>query len=69
LYSKTVGRARIYSINPRYAFYKELIALISKASEFLSEVEITRLTKNRTRPRRKNKPLLQKNTQTENVNG
>ncbi len=58
LVSQTVGRTRLFMFNPRYAFRKELIALLEKARSFYPESEIERLTKQRKRPRRTGKPLL-----------
>ena len=55
--SRLVGRTRIYTFNPRYAFLKELKAFISKAYEFVPETEKERFYGKRTRPRRAGKPL------------
>lgn len=55
--SRLVGRTRVYMFNPRYAFLKELKALISKAYEFVPETEKERFYTKRTRPRRAGKPL------------
>ncbi len=55
--SRLVGRVRIYTFSPRYAFVKELKALISKAYEFVPETEKKRFYSKRTRPRRAGKPL------------
>ena len=52
-----VGRTRLYQFNPRYPFLKELKALIQRAMEYLPEKEIQKYYRNRTRPRRKGKPL------------
>jgi len=57
LVSQTVGRTRLFMFNPRYAFRKELIALLEKARSFYPESEIERLIKQRKRPRRTGKPL------------
>jgi hypothetical protein len=57
LFSKTVGRTRIYSFNPRYSFLEELKLLLEKVTSFLPEEERKRLLFNRKRPRRKGKPL------------
>jgi len=52
-----VGRSRVYSLNPRYAFKDEVEALLNKAVTMsppsLQEV----LLLNRRRPRRAGKPL------------
>jgi len=55
--SRLVGRVRIYTFNPRYAFLNELKALISRAYEFVPEAEKERFYGGRTRPRRAGKPL------------
>jgi len=55
--SLMAGRTRLYQFNPRYAFLKELKALIKKAMQFLPQKEIQKYYRNRTRPRRKGKPL------------
>jgi hypothetical protein len=52
-----VGRTRLYSFNPRYPFLDELRALLEKALEFYPEEEKARLFPERSRPRRKGKPL------------
>jgi len=57
LFSKLVGRTRLYAFNPRYPFLKELQALLLKALYFYPEQERDKLIKNRRRPRRKGKPL------------
>jgi len=57
LVSKSVGRTRVFVFNPRYAFTKELKALLEKAREYYSPDEIERLTMGRKRPRRSGKPL------------
>lgn len=57
LVSKTVGRTRLYSFNPRYPFLKELKILLKKAMQFYSEEERENLLMNRRRPRRGGKPL------------
>ena len=55
--SRLVGRTRVYTFNPRYAFLKELKALISSAYEFIPKTEKERFYSKRTRPRRAGKPL------------
>ena len=57
LVSRMVGRTRIYVFNPRYAFLKEIKALLEKVLLFYPEDEVERLTMNRRRPRRRGKPL------------
>jgi len=55
--SKSEGRTRIYRMNPRYSFLKELKALLNKALSFYPPDEQERLTVVRRRPRRRGKPL------------
>lgn len=56
LVSRSVGRARLYTFNPRYPFLSELKSLLEKAASFYP-VEIKEaLFKNRRRPRRAGKP-------------
>jgi predicted transcriptional regulator len=57
LVSKTAGRTRLYSFNPRYPFMAELRSLLEKALSFYSVNERESLTNIRRRPRRKGKPL------------
>jgi DNA-binding transcriptional ArsR family regulator len=57
LASRQVGRTRLYSLSPRYAFLSELKALLEKALTFYPRDEQERLTTVRRRPRRKGKPL------------
>lgn len=57
LVSQTVGRTRLFMLNPRYAFLAELIALLKKAKSYYPPDEIERLDRGRRRPRRKGKPL------------
>jgi hypothetical protein len=57
LVSRTAGRTRLYSFNPRNAFLKELGALLEKVISFLPPDERERLVMIRRRPRRKDKPL------------
>jgi hypothetical protein len=54
---KQVGRTQIYQFSPRYAFIKELQALLEKAFSFYPPEEQERLQIMRKRPRRKGKPL------------
>jgi predicted transcriptional regulator len=56
LVSKKVGRTRVFSLNLRYPYIKELKALIIKASEFLPPEDLENLKIYRTRPRRSGKP-------------
>ena len=43
LYSKLIGRTRLYAFNPRYPFLKELLALLNKALEFYPERSLPKL--------------------------
>ncbi len=53
--SKKEGTIRIYSLNPRYPFIKELEALLQRAKDALPENEKEKYYRKRTRPRRKGK--------------
>ena len=57
LTGKSVGRTRLYSLNPRYPFLKQLRALLEKALVFYSDEERENLRFDRRRPRRRGKPL------------
>jgi predicted transcriptional regulator len=57
VYSKLIGKTRVYSMNPRYPFLEELTALLEKILSFYSVDEYEKLTHTRKRPRRKGKPL------------
>ncbi|HUT72710.1 MAG TPA: winged helix-turn-helix domain-containing protein [Desulfatiglandales bacterium] len=57
LVSRTAGRTRLYSFNPRYPFLKELRSLLEKALSFYPEKEREELVMSRRRPRRRGKPL------------
>jgi hypothetical protein len=57
LVSRTIGRTRLYSFNPRYPFLRELTGLLEKAFSFYPPEEREALTMNRRRPRRREKPL------------
>ena len=56
LYSRQVGRTRLYGFNPRYAFLPELKVLLEKVLTFYPDEERERLVMARKRPRRKDKP-------------
>jgi hypothetical protein len=51
LVSEKVGRTRLYSFNPRYAFIDELKSLLEKAVVFYPETLREELLMNRRRPR------------------
>ena len=57
LVSRSAGRTRLYSFNPRYPFLNELKALLAKALTFYPEEVREDLIMNRRRPRRAEKPL------------
>ena len=57
LVSRQIGRMRLYSFNPRYAFAEEVKKLLERAREFYPPEERERLIMGRKRPRRKGKPL------------
>ena len=57
LASTTKGRTRLYTLNPRYPFLKELKQLLDKALSFYPEDEQEKLVMERRRPRRRGKPL------------
>jgi len=56
LYSQLKGRIRLFGLNPRYPFKKELEALLEKALAFLPKEERP-LYIRRLRPRRTGKPI------------
>jgi predicted transcriptional regulator len=56
-YSQLRGRVRLYGINPRYPFRKELEALLQKTLDFLSVAEKDKYYIRRRRPRQSGKPL------------
>jgi predicted transcriptional regulator len=57
LVSRTFGRTRLYELNPRWFFYKELKALLEKALAALPAEEVKKHYRARRRPRRAAKPL------------
>lgn len=57
LYSQLKGNVRLFGINPRYPFKKELSALLEKLYGFLSDDVKERYYIKRARPRRSGKPL------------
>ena len=56
LYSRKIGRTRVYEFNPRYPFLKELQELLKKAIDFYPADLQERLWIRRERPRRRGKP-------------
>jgi len=57
LVSRLAGKTREYQFNPRYLFKDELSALLQKALKNLPKKQTERFFTQRTRPRRKGKPL------------
>lgn len=57
LVSRTVGKTRVYAINPRYFLRQELEAMLRKMLDALPEREIAKYYRPRKRPRRPGKPL------------
>jgi hypothetical protein len=54
--SRLVGRTRVYQINPRYPFKKELEAFLEKAFQALPHAQARKIYAHRNRPRRPGKP-------------
>ena len=54
--SREAGRTVLYEFNPRYAFLKELRAILEKAISYYPDDLKERLLMNRRRPRRRGKP-------------
>lgn len=57
LRSRTAGRTRLYSFNPRYPVLRELRALLQKVLSLYPREKREALLMNRRRPRRRGKPL------------
>jgi hypothetical protein len=57
LYSKLKGKVRLFGMNPRYPFKKDLEAILEKALTFATDEESLKLFRPRLRPRRTGKPL------------
>ncbi|WP_373004169.1 winged helix-turn-helix domain-containing protein [Sulfurimonas sp.] len=58
---KDIGNIRMYRLNPRYPFLKELISLLERAREAYEPDLLKKLLENeRVRPRRKGKPVWKK---------
>lgn len=57
VFSRSLGRTRMYAFDPRYPLLFELKALLDKALTFYPAEERDRLLLERQRPRRKGKPL------------
>jgi len=58
VYSRMRGRTRLYSLNLRYPFRRELEALLRRALEALPAAERERFYVPRLRPRKPGKPLV-----------
>ncbi len=56
LVSRKVGRTRVYTFNPRYAFIDELKALLDRALAFYPGDLRENLTMNHRRPKMRGKP-------------
>jgi hypothetical protein len=57
LYSRMIGRTRLYTFNSRYALLPELKSLLEKTLSFYPKDIQMELTENRRRPRRRKKPI------------
>jgi DNA-binding transcriptional ArsR family regulator len=57
LFSRLRGKVRLYGLNPRYPFRRELEALLRRALEFVPAAERERFYTPRLRPRRSGKVL------------
>lgn len=57
LVSRSVGRTRMYGLNPRYYLRDELLAMLKRDFEALPQKEIQAYYRPRRRPRRAGKPL------------
>ena len=55
--TRSVGRTRVFTWNPRYPFLDPLRALLASAMEYLPASEVQAYFRKRTRPRRSGKPL------------
>ncbi|HTB21930.1 MAG TPA: winged helix-turn-helix domain-containing protein [bacterium] len=54
--SRLAGRTRLFQLNPRYPFRKDLEALLNTSFSSLPNAQIEDLYTRRTRPRRQGKP-------------
>ena len=57
LVSRTRGRTKLYSFNPRYTFISELTGLLDRVMYFIPQNEKQKYYEIRQRPRRSGKPL------------
>lgn len=57
LYSKLKGKVRLFGLNPRYPFKKEIEVLLEKVLRFVPEEEKLKFYNRRLRPRHSRKPI------------
>lgn len=57
LVSRTTGNVKMFQINPRYSFKKELEQLLEKVLSMVSKSELEKYYRQRRRPRRTGKKL------------
>ncbi len=57
LVQESIGRSKIFSINPRYIFREEVTSLIQKVISIMQEDDREKLLFDRRRPRRSGKPI------------
>lgn len=57
LVGRTIGNAKMFQINPRYSFKKELEKLLEKVLSMVSKTELEKYYRQRRRPRRTGKKL------------
>ncbi len=57
LVSRSVGKTRLFTFNPRYPFKDPMVNLLSEVKRFYPKNLISALDLNRRRPRRAGKPL------------
>lgn len=57
VYSRLRGRTRLFGLNPRFPFYKEIKTILEKMLVFVSEADMEKLYRPRLRPRRSGKPV------------
>jgi len=57
VYSRLRGKIRLFGLNPRNPFSREVKAILEKMLDFVSEEEKKKLYRPRLRPRRSGKPL------------
>jgi len=57
VYSRLRGKVRLFGLNPRNPFSKEITAVFEKMLDFISEEDKEKFYRPRRRPRRSGKPL------------